>query len=142
MSLTLFACGKKEVTVDTDALLAELSGNAMFFDANLAQISEKALKNEVGIDPENYVSATYFVGSGFTGEEYGVFECTDEKTAEIVEECLEARVDRQRESLESYAPEAVFRLDNAVIEQSGKYVAIIVAEDFNAAGKLLNSYLG
>jgi len=140
--LSFAACGEKPAAdVDIGALASELGSSGVFVDT-LAEVPEKTVSTLIGIDVSTLESYQYRIGSGSTGEEFGVFKCKSEDAAKAVVAKLEKRVADQTKSYENYVAEAVERLDNAIIVRSGVYVAIVVANDYAAAGKIVDGYFG
>ena len=138
----LTACGgEKAVAIDTAALVSELQGNAIFVDQFQPQ-DEVALSALVKLDTSLISEFTYAVGTGYTGEEYGVFLCNSKADAESLKAQLEAHVESQYALYESYAVDALPRIGNAVIMQKGSYVCIVCAEDYNGARVLVEKYFG
>ena len=87
----------------------------------------------------NAKEAVVYISSGATAEEIALFSFETQEEAKQAEELAEARIREQRESFESYVPEEVKKLDNAVILQSGNEVAVCVA-DGKAAKEILSKY--
>ena len=138
--LSIAACGKpKEISIDTEAFLGEISSGNLFKDA-LEPIPEKTVSSVIGIDFEQIESFSYFMGAGATAEEYGVFKCSSEEYAKKLTEQFEKRVTTQRALYETYAPDALPRLDNAIIKQSGSYAAIVIADNHSSALSVVDKY--
>lgn len=135
------ACGGQEkVELDLDAIGAEISKAGLFLDTELQPVAAESIAGMVGLDSSLYVSAQYYMGAGATGEEWGLFECADAKSAESLVAQLETHRDDLLSTYESYAPDAVPRIENAVIMSKGQYVVFITAEQYEQAQKLAESY--
>ena len=140
--LALTACGGgEEVAIDSAAFIAELEGSTVFVDQFQPQ-DDKALAALVKLDTSLITEFTYAVGTGYTGEEYGIFLCTSKADAEAIKAQLEAHVEAQYALYESYAVDALPRIGNAVIMQKGSYVCIVCAEDFDGARVIAEKYFG
>lgn len=126
MAAALIGCSSKEEAkeIDIDALASELL-EKVEFDDDLNEIDDILVKRLYNI--ESYVKASVYVSSGATAEEIAVFEFESEAAAAEGLEKAQARVEQQREDYESYIPEEVQRLDNAVVKQSGRYVIVCVS---------------
>ena len=72
-------------------------------------------------------------------EELAIFTLTDEKAAQTVLSALQQRVEDQRAALENYQPDEVGKLDNAIVEQRGASVLLLVPADADAAKTALDS---
>ncbi len=130
--LTAAACSEKTVDVDMDALRSEIQA-ADLFDDSLVSARESVITDVVGLDVSKCESAEYYMGSGATGEEYGLFVCKNASSAKELVKELEARRDDLYKTYESYSTEALPRIENAVIEQSGVYVVFIIADNYAGA---------
>ena len=53
-------------------------------------------------------------------------------------EQAQAHIQSQIDSYESYIPEEVSRLEDAVVRQDGSYVSVVVSADAAAAEKMLD----
>ena len=82
-----------------------------------------------------------YMGSGATAEEAAVFEAKDEETAKQMAEVANQHIQNQREAFESYIPEEIKKLDKAIVEQKGRYVAVCVTDDVENAQKVIDGYL-
>ena len=139
LALSLAACGDKNVSIDTAALSAEIEGSGVFVDT-LVKMDESAIGGQCESDVSGCVSMEYHAGMGATAEEWGIFECADAKAAKALVASLEAHRDSLLEVYASYAPDAVPRIENAVIRQSGPYVLFIVANDYAGAASVADGY--
>lgn len=97
------------------------------------------------MDQETACGVLYHIeSSGVTGcsvytslsagaEEIAVLTFSSEDAAKTGLEALQQRVSDQKEALESYQPDEVGKLDNAILEQRGSSVLLVVANDKKAA---------
>lgn len=115
-----------------DALLNEI--------AYVDQLSEIDLETAAmfyvfdGIDIENvYI----YESSGATAEEIAVIECKDETNAKKVMDVFKGRISDQIESYESYVPEEVPKLKDAVMEQVGNVAILSVSGDSKKAKEII-----
>ena len=127
--------------MDTDALVNELHGASLFVDS-LTPIQQNALAKVVGVSTDYVKSFTYEMGTGVTGEELGVITCDTEANAKKVLEQVKAHQEDYIKQYESYAPDAIPRMEGAVLEQKGVYVIYVAAENNDAAHKIVDKYLG
>lgn len=135
----LAACGGKgDSQIDAQALANELMEKVDFVD-ELNLISSEMVPKLYGID--NAQEAYVYMGSGATAEEVAVFKFADEQAAKDGLAKAEQRIASQKDSFANYIPEEVARLDNAVIKQSGEYLAVCVSEGSTAA-EIISQYMG
>lgn len=141
--LTLTACGgggsKKDV--DLDALASELTASAAF----TMDISQYAMQAAVaaptyGYDAADVTSVKFYYNNG-SAEEIFLAQAASEDAAADLEQLCSDRVANQQTVLESYNPDAIPRLQSAVIVRSGVYVALVVANDNAAAKTIVDKYV-
>ena len=141
LALSLAACGaQEEVSIDLDAVADEISGANLFVDTELQPVASETIAGMLGLDSSLISSARYYMGAGATGEEWGLFECVDAQSAESLVAQLQTHRDDLLATYESYAPDAVPRIENAVIMAKGKYVVFITAEQYAQAQTVADNY--
>lgn len=138
MAVSFVSCGK-DAEIDMTALGKAIEA-ADLFDDEFVAISLDRIESVVGIDVSKCESAEYHLGSGNTGEEYGLFTCNSKEDAAAIKAQLEARRDSQAALYADYAPEVVPVIENAVLRQEGRYVVYIVAQDQAGAERIANEY--
>ncbi len=121
--------------VALDELAKELLESDVF-EETLTLADEGIAKKLYGID--NALSFQLYVGSGATSSELALLEFETEEDAKAALPLAQARVDVQTESFASYLPGEVKKLEDAVIEQHGRYVVVCVSE--GDAGPILSNY--
>lgn len=141
MALSVASCAKKAVEIDLLALKNELLAADLFLD-EFEQINDSKIETMIGLDLTLIVKGEFWRGSGVTGEEYGLFECKDEKDAKALVKLLEERREYQYTTYEGYAKEALPRIENTVIRQSGKYVAYVAADKYEKAAEIVDKAFG
>lgn len=71
-----------------------------------------------------------------------MFEAKDDAAAERLLAAAKERVEAQKTAFEDYAPAEMTKLNNAVVERSGKIVALCIADDSSAAQKKVKELIG
>lgn len=139
LSAALAACGSSSSKeIDAQALADELMEKVEFVD-ELSPVKSEMVPKLYGID--NAQEAYVYMGSGATAEEVAVFKFSDEQAAEDGLAKLQDYVAARKDSFANYIPGEVARLDNAVIKQSGEYLALCVSEG-NTASEIISRYMG
>jgi len=92
---------------------------------------------ETDLTPEQLTEAVAHRSSGATCEELVLLTFFDETAAQTAYEALGLYVTAQILSNKDYRPAEVPKLENAILEQRGTTVLLAVANDYEAAGKLL-----
>ena len=121
--------------VDIDALAQQIVEGVSFDDA-LAEIDDSMISMLYNI--EGYTDAVLYKGSGATAEEVAIFQMGSSDDAKTALEQAQAHIQSQIDSYESYIPEEVSRLEDAVVRQDGSYVSVVVSADAAAAEKMLD----
>lgn len=134
-AMLLTSCNEQPKDVDISALASQIVGEVSF-DDSLSEIDDDMISMLYSID--GYTDAVLYKGSGATAEEVAIFKMeTTDDAKEALEEA-QAHIQSQIESYESYIPEEVSRLEDAIVRQDGYYVSVVVSGDSAAAEKLLD----
>ena len=139
------ACGapaKDEVVVDIDALAKEIESAGLFIDTLELITKESVLGSVLFLSTGKIEYSALYMGSGATAEEFAVFKCVSEEAAADIVSELNVRIQEQKARYADYAPDAVPRLNNAVIAQKGSYVLYIVSDNYQQARKLAEESFG
>lgn len=126
---------KGDLSVDLDAAAEELLGSGVF-EETLTQADEEIAKKLYGI--ENAVSFRLYAGSGATASELALLEFGSEEDAKAALALAQERVASQKESFASYLPGEVKKLEDAVVEQHGRYVVVCISA--GDSGQILSKY--
>jgi len=132
--LSMCACGKT-IELDVKAAAAELVEKVEYQDT-LYELPENMLPTLYGIT-DGMTGAAY-AGSGATAEEVAVFDAGSDKTAEELMKTMQTRLDDRAESYANYMPDEVFKIENAVLQQHGKYVILCVTDDTDSAKAVID----
>lgn len=138
VSAALAACGNgSSKEINAQALSEELMEKVEFVD-ELSPVKSEMVPKLYGID--NAQEAYVYMGSGATAEEVAVFKFADEQAAEEGLAKLQDYIASRKDSFANYIPGEVARLDNAVIRQSGEYLALCVSEG-STASEIISRYM-
>lgn len=135
--LLLSACSPKQTSINAKELSDDLATNAIFFDE--LTLTDKKTAEKL-YDIKDALNSYVYISSGATAEEIAVFEFEEESNAKQAVEKAVARISAQKDSFESYIPEEVKKLDNAIIKQSGRYLIVCVS-DGDEAESILSKYI-
>lgn len=131
--------GAKDVSVDE--LADNLSQNVTYAEP-LNALEPEAVERAFRIDSADTSAVKAYLGSGATVDEVSVWEGTDDKAAERIEQALKDRVETRTADYSDYMPDEVPKLENAILVRQGKYVVLCVTEDAQNAQKLIDEGLG
>lgn len=136
-ALALFAagCGSNAAKEIDAQALADSLATGTTYDDELQKMENELV--DVYFDMEEDVTAFLYMGSGSTAEEAAVFEAPDEESAKKQLEHVKAYLADQSESFRDYIPEEVKRVEDAVVEQRGKYVILCVSADSAKAKEIV-----
>ena len=138
LALTISACGGKTQAVDVDQLAGELLEQVGFED-ELTELDESMVAALYGV--ENAQEQKVYLSGGATAEEVAVFRFATEEEAQAGYDALEQRLESRKTDYANYMPDEAARLDNAVLERSGCFVALCVSAG-DTAKEIISSYLG
>ena len=156
MVLSLSACGEtaeetgEESTVETTAPAAPVDLAALreqlLTDCGISDfvnVETDALTNLYGIDAAGVASSASFSASSGAAfpQEIVMVQAVDEAAAGTMLNTLKGLVSQWIEADRDYAPEEVPKLEKAVLRQSGAWVVLVVANDPDAAAKLVGEYI-
>lgn len=139
LTVALVSCGSS-FTLDTTKLADDIRKADLFLDT-LAPVSESVVKKVVGLSTDLIDEFIYEIGTGATGEEFAVITCKSESDAKKVKEEIVKRQTDLYNTYESYSPESLPRISNAVIEQKGVYVIFVSCDKDSEAQKIVDPYL-
>ncbi len=145
LALSLTACGSssnsssqtKEVSIDTDKLAQELLETVTSDTLAKSSVDPSTIYFYDTADVESAVS---YASSGTTACEVAVIESKDASNTEEIEKLLQTRVDNQKELYASYNAAEADKLDDAIIESTGKYTVLCVSDDQDKAKEILKEY--
>lgn len=140
MILSLSACGGGK-DVDLQALAGDLVASAAFTE----DMSQYAAAPGVSQGLYQYEAADVeeclLYCNPTSAEEIFLAKATGEDAAKTLEGICSARVENQISWLQNYTPDAVPRLENAILTVEGNYVIFVVANDAAAAQSVVDGYL-
>ena len=113
--------------------LAEALKTSGAFEQNISSTMEAIKASRAismfGAAEADVKDAVYYTCVGATAAEILIFQCTDEAAAKRVYELSDQHLTSLRASYESYAPEEAKKVENAVKQQYGSYVIIVVSSN-------------
>ncbi len=140
MLLLFTACGGgKEVKIDE--LSAELVASGAFtMDMGQYAMNAALAGPTYGFDEADVTESVFYFNNA-TAEEIFLAKAADKDAAAKLEGLCKTRVESQKAALEMYAPDAIPRLDNAIVVTADNYVIFVVANDAAAARTIVDKYM-
>ena len=130
----------EEIPVDIEALQRKIEAAGLFTVTFERITKDSVLSSVMFLDAESIETYLLYLCSAYTGEEYGFFKCVSDDAAAALVEDLKTRVEDLKNTYADYAPEAIPRLNNAIIRRQGSYVAYVVADKQAEALKIVEEY--
>ena len=144
LALSLTACGGQDKTEGEryDTTVVEAAAEAGAFSEELEELDGDtafALYKlaDYGLAREDLTDCAVLRSSGATCEEAAVLIMADSGKAAEAEKALDAYVEEQIASNTDYRPTEIPKLENAVVDCKGSTVLLLVANDMDAAEKVL-----
>ncbi len=156
LCLSLCACAQEDTVTATTADNGVSVASAVEYtpaEITSAVLAEIPINSAVekGIDDLGYYFADldtstltdasyYMCASGAYPDEIAVFKFNSSEMAEAGKSAVEARMQSQVKTYESYSPDEMYKLDNAVIEVNGSYIYYLVTSDNVKANDIVSGY--
>lgn len=122
----------------TEAVLAEITINSAI---EKGIDSLEAYFPDLSTDGLTDVSY-YMCASGAYPDEIGVFVFSSADLAEAGKAAVESRLEKQKTTYESYTPEEMYKLEDAVVEVNGNCIFYAVTENNSRAEEIMNGFIG
>ena len=135
-------CSSEVKDIDLNQLSEDLQTQIDFED-ELIEIDDSLLDNFYTFPDGNAIEShvIYKSASNATAEEIALFKVKDSSQVDAVRQSVENRVTDLHDRFESYVPEEIYKIDNAVIKTSGNYVMLVITTEYEKAEEIINSYL-
>lgn len=131
--LLLAGCGGKESKEADPQEIVDAYLESQAFSDHLEVLDSDIALTLLGVDPADVSDSRVYLSEGATAEELTIITAVDEDAADRVSEALTQHVADQRTAMESYQPDEVEKLDNAVQRTAGTVVILMVAADWDFA---------
>lgn len=130
------------VSFDINEMSDSLLANGSFKD-KLAEVSnEIALSRLYVIDSAKVSEAIFYTNSNATAEEIAIIKVNDGETTADIISAYNKRIEEQKVACESYLPDEMPKLENAVVIEKGAYAILVISEDSSKATEIINNYIG
>ena len=119
----------------------DLLSSELPFDDTMTKVPEQANALYGILDEDGYTGdSSLLISTMATPEEIAVFQTDAALSAEQLTALAQARLDRQKESYASYAPQEMPKIESAVVRTCGNYVIVVVCADNAMAQTILDTY--
>ncbi|MBR5090724.1 MAG: DUF4358 domain-containing protein [Ruminiclostridium sp.] len=122
----------------TKAILDEITINSAF------EKSKESLEDYFdGLDISTISDSSYYIcASGAYPDEIAVFKFDSADSAKNAVAAVNDRLDYQKTTYKDYTPEEYYKLEDAVVEQSGEWLYYLVTSDNTKAKEIVNGFIG
>ena len=127
--MCLSGCGGSEIDM-TEAANSLLTG--VTFAEELQPTSENISLRRLGLNEADVESCIAYASTNAVVDEFAIVKATNP-------EGVESSIDSQIQTYQSYAPDEVAKLNNAIVQVSGDYVIYVVSSDNTAAQSVVDS---
>ncbi|MBO7703439.1 MAG: DUF4358 domain-containing protein [Solobacterium sp.] len=134
--LMLVGCGSSTSAGAAASADAEKAVSELGLTDKVEKVEDRIIKGLFFFDEGTIDDASVYISNDKTADIVGVFKTSDPAAAK---EKIEAYLVTLKGQMESYAPDEVFKVDNAVIEESSDKVVLIIADDIENARKVAQS---
>ena len=110
--------------------------NGVSFAEQLQQTSEKIALKRLGVDEADVESCVAYTSTNAVVDEFAVIKATN---TENVEAAIRTHIANQSATYESYAPNEVAKLNDAIVQIAGDYVIYVVSTDNAMAQSVIGS---
>ena len=138
--LLLSGCGKTETNLNVQEAADKIK-SAVTFQDTMTALPDASFDRTYSIDAGDLKSKAVYVSSGATAEEIAVIEATDEAAAKKVKAAVDQRIADQKESFKDYVPAELTKLNDPVVEASGRYVLMCVCDQPEQARQAIKDLL-
>lgn len=135
----VFAAGcSQSVSIDANALAEDLKNNGVYAE-DLSPVSAQITEKRYAFDEGEVSETVAFAGTRAVVDEIAVFKAESDIDA-VVEKVTE-HIDAQTQTYQSYRPDELPKLRDAIVTTAGDYVIVCVSADSAKAEEIINSYM-
>lgn len=128
---------KKNENIDVVSLANQLKDGITFQD-EMSELDDELFSMVYFIEESDIVNKKIYLSSGATAEEIAVIEGKDSESADRIEEGLNQRIEDEKANFESYIPEEMKKLEEAVLVKRGNCVILCISDDNKKALEIIN----
>lgn len=130
--------GNAVKTIDTAGLADDLYAGVTWKD-QLGEIDLSRALTVYGINADAVSTGKVYMGTNATAEEIAVLEAASPEQVSAIEDGVNARVEAQLASFQSYNAAEVVKLENPYIQTKGNYVILCVCDDKSEAEAIVEA---
>lgn len=116
--------------------LAQALVDGGIFEGEMAEVDGAIAQDKYKLD-DSVTCITAYRNASMNPEEITILKSSDSKDS-----LIDAYLDMQKTSYDSYMPEQVKKIEHAIRKTSGEYTVVIVCNDTDKAEAILKDYFG
>lgn len=138
-AIVLVGCGQSSAQVNPDTQAKSIVESLELTD-KMDEVQDRVIKGVLFLDDTMISDASLYIANDSTADLVGVFTVQDGQM-DAVKEKLEDYLSTTKSQMESYYPDEVFKIDNAVMENNDDTIILIVTNDIESAKSLAQDAL-
>lgn len=135
----LAGCGSSSASTDDCASTAAAIVESLSLGDHVEQVEDRVISGLFFFDEGTVTDEALYIANDKSADLVGVFDVTD---VDAVTSKIQDYLTNLKAQMETYYPNEVFKIDNAVVMDNGSRVILIVAEDIEGAKKEASNLLG
>ena len=138
--LMLVGCGSSTSAGKAASAASEAESIVSQLNLNdkMDKVEDRIIKGLFFFDEGTLSDSAVYIANDKTADIVAVFEGEDPAA---IREKVEQYLSTAKEQMQNYYPDEVFKIDNAVIQENGKQVILIVTSDIETARKIAESFV-
>ena len=136
--LMLFGCGSSTSAGESASAQAEKIVSELNLTDKMDKVEDRIIKGLFFFEEGTLKDSSVYIANDKSADIVAVFESED--TA-AVKERVNTYLATAKEQMQNYYPDEVFKIDNAIVEEAGDKVVLIVTGDIENAKKVAESVL-
>ena len=142
LSLTLFACGKKEETKTIGAAAAkdlykQLCQELEFDDKDMSEVDQMVVGAHFDL-PEGAEILYFRSPTGLSADQVAMFTAKDQAQVKEIEEIIKDKIASLGETYADYQPQELTKITHAVYKSNGNYVFFVICKNDEAAEEIID----
>ena len=136
--LMLFGCGSSTSAGESASAQAEKIVSELNLTDKMDKVEDRIIKGLFFFEEGTLKDSSVYIANDKSADIVAVFESED--TA-AVKERVNTYLATAKEQMQNYYPDEVFKIDNAIVQEAGDKVVLIVTGDIENAKKVADSIL-
>ena len=136
--LMLVGCGSSTSAGKAAAAQAETIVSELNLGDKMEKVEDRIIKGLFFFDEGTIKDSAVYIANDKSADIVAVFETDD--TAAVMDK-VNTYLATAKEQMQNYYPDEVFKIDNAIVQEAGNKVVLIVANDIENARKAAESVL-